>query len=106
MSKARVAVLKVVTNELTLTEAAERYGFSRPHLHRLLARYREDDIQAVEPRSRRPHHPGNATSTELQRLIIELRLKLTSAGRDAADLRQALLAQHTKNPRPMAGGLP
>ena len=36
MSKARVAVLKVVTKELTVTAAAQ-YGYSRQHLHRLLA---------------------------------------------------------------------
>ncbi|GAA4818362.1 integrase core domain-containing protein [Nocardioides caeni] len=78
MSKARVAVLKVVTNELTVTDAAERYGFSRRHLH-----------------------PGNATSTELRELIIELRLKLTSAGLDAGPVTIAWhLAQAGHTPPP------
>jgi len=39
MSKSRVAVLKVITKELTVTAAAAKYGYSRQHLHRLLARY-------------------------------------------------------------------
>jgi len=83
MSKARVAVLKVVSKELSVTTAAEQYGFSRRHLHRLLARYREGGLDAVEPRSRRPHTSSNATSTQVRELIIELRLKLTAAGLDA-----------------------
>ena len=40
MSKARVAVLKVISKELSVTAAAAEYGYSRQHLHRLLARYR------------------------------------------------------------------
>lgn len=101
MSKARVAVLKVVTNELSVTEAAKRYGFSRRHLHRLLARYREGGIEAVEPRSRRPHHPGNATPIELRELIVDLRLKLTAAGLDAGPVTIAWhLAQADHNPPP------
>ena len=36
MSRARVAVLQVVSKQLSVTEAAAEYGFSRRHLHRLL----------------------------------------------------------------------
>ena len=50
MSKARVAVLKVATAELSVTAAAAEYGYSRQHLHRLLARYRDGGLDAVEPR--------------------------------------------------------
>lgn len=62
MSKAKVAVLKVVTKELSVTAAAARYGYSRQHLHRLLARYHEAGLEAVEPRSRRPDSNSNATT--------------------------------------------
>ncbi len=86
MSKARVAVLKVITKELSVTAAAAQYGLSRRHLHRLLARYREGGIDAVDPRSRRPHVPGNATSDDVRELIVELRLNLTAAGLDAGPL--------------------
>ena len=41
MSKHRVAVLKVVSAQLSVTAAAAEYGISRGHLHRLLRRYRE-----------------------------------------------------------------
>lgn len=37
MSRARVAVLKVVSRQLSATDAAAEYGYSRRHLHRLLA---------------------------------------------------------------------
>lgn len=83
MSKARVAVLKVVTKELSVTAAAEQYGYSRRHLHRLLARYHEGGLDAVDPRSRRPRRPGNATSTQVRDLVVQLRLQLVKDGLDA-----------------------
>ena len=61
MSKARVAVLKVITKELTITAAAEQYGYSRRHLHRLLARYRTGGLDAVEPQPRRPQPSPHQT---------------------------------------------
>lgn len=83
MSRARVAVLKVVTNQLSVTAAASEYGYSRRHLHRLLARYRIDGLDAVEPQSRRPHSNPQTTSELVRARIIELRLQLTSDGFDA-----------------------
>ena len=86
MSKARVAVLKVVTKELTVTAAAAKYGYSRQHLHRLLARYREGGLDAVDPRPRRPLTHPHATSDAVRDLIVELRLQLTRDGLDAGPL--------------------
>ena len=83
MSKARVAVLKVVTKELTVTAAAKRYGYSRQHLHRLLARYRTGGLDAVDAQSRRPRSNANATTDEVRALILELRLQLVGEGLDA-----------------------
>jgi transposase InsO family protein len=83
MSQARVAVLKVITNELTVTAAAAKYGYSRQHLHRLLARYRQGGLDAVDPRPRRPRSNPQATSQEVRDLIIGLRLELTKDGLDA-----------------------
>jgi transposase InsO family protein len=83
MSQARVAVLKVVTGQLSVTTAAAQYGYSRQHLHRLLARYREGGLDAVDPRSRRPHGNTNATSPQVRDLSIELRLHLAREGLDA-----------------------
>ena len=83
MSRARVAVLKVITKELTVTAAAIEYGYSRQHLHRLLARYRAGGLEAVEPRSRRPRSNPTTTSKTVQDRIIALRLQLTAQGLDA-----------------------
>ena len=52
MSKHRVAVLKVVSAQLSVTAAAVHHGLSRGHLQRLLRRYREGGLEALEPRSR------------------------------------------------------
>ncbi len=86
MSKARVAVLKVITKQLTVTAAAAEYGYSRRHLTRLIARYRDGGLDAVEPRPRRPRSSPQATSDTVRERIIELRLELTNNGLDAGPL--------------------
>jgi len=83
MSKQRVAVLKVLLKQLTATAAAQQYGMSRRQLHRLLARARADGIDAIEPRSRRPHSSSAATPDSVRARIIELRRQLSGNGDDA-----------------------
>jgi transposase InsO family protein len=83
MSRARVAVLQVVSQQLTVTAAAAEYGISRRHLHRLLARYREGGLDALEPRSRRPKTTPIATTDDVRARVLELRLQLTADGLDA-----------------------
>lgn len=86
MSRARVAVLKVVSKQLTVTAAAAEYGYSRRQLTRLLARYRTGGLDAVEPGSRRPKSNSAATLPAVRERIIELRLHLTKEGWDAGPL--------------------
>src|SRR6185312_9131790 len=69
--------------QLTVAEAAVQYGISRRQLHRLLARYRLDGLDALEPRSRRPRSNPSATPAALRARIIELRQQLTAQGLDA-----------------------
>src|SRR5437667_11437164 len=83
MSRAGVAVLKVVSDQLSVTAAAAEYGFSRRHLHRLLARYREGGMEALEPRSRRPKTTPIATPEHVRERIVELRSQLIAVGSDA-----------------------
>ena len=83
MSHARVAVLQVVSKQLSVTAAAAEYGFSRRHLQRLLARYREGGLDALEPRSRRPKSTPIATPEDVRRRVLELRSQLTCDGLDA-----------------------
>lgn len=86
MSKARVVVLEIVSGHLTVTEAARTYRLSRQHIYRLLARYRDGGIDAVDPRSRRPHSNANATAPTVIDAIVTLREQLTAAGLDAGPL--------------------
>jgi len=83
MSKNRVAVLKVVSKQLSVTAAAAEYGISRGHLHRLLRRYREGGLDALEPRSRRPRTSPGRTPDAVRARIIALRTELTARGLDA-----------------------
>jgi transposase InsO family protein len=83
MSRARVAVLQIVSKQLSVTAAAAEYGISRRHLHRLLARYRQGGLEALEPRSRRPKTTPIATPGPVRKRVIELRQQLTAEGLDA-----------------------
>jgi transposase InsO family protein len=83
MSRARVAVLQIVSNRLSVTAAAAEYGISRRHLHRLLVRYREGGLDALEPRSRRPKTTPIATPETVRQRVIELRQHLAAQGLDA-----------------------
>ncbi|MBN9151531.1 MAG: helix-turn-helix domain-containing protein, partial [Micrococcales bacterium] len=55
MSRARVIVLSVTQQGMSVAAAAARFGVSRQHVYVLLARYRQAGIDAVEPRSWRPN---------------------------------------------------
>src|SRR3954470_5861886 len=83
MSRARVAVLQVVSKQLSVTAAAAEYGISRRHLHRLLSRYREGGLDALQPRSRRPKTTPIATAQDVRARVLELRVQLTADGLDA-----------------------
>jgi transposase InsO family protein len=83
MSKHRVAVLKVVSAQLSVTAAAAEYGFSRQHLQRLLRRYRDGGLEALEPRSRRPHSSPVRTPEAVRERIVAVRTELTARGLDA-----------------------
>ncbi|MGY5319959.1 helix-turn-helix domain-containing protein, partial [Neomicrococcus lactis] len=83
MSKHRVIVLKIVAKQLTFTDTAREYGLSRRQIYRLLARYKQEGLEAVEPRSRRPRSNPAATPEIVRARILSLRQKLTGEGLDA-----------------------
>jgi transposase InsO family protein len=83
MSRARVAVIKVASGQLSVTAAAAEYGYSRRHLHRLLIRFRDGGLNALEPRSRAPRTNPARTSQEICERVIELRTRLIADGLDA-----------------------
>ena len=83
LSKHRVAVLKVVSKQLSIIAAAAAYGMSRQHLHRLLRRYRDGGLDALEPRSRRPRSNPGRTPDAVRARIVVLRTELAARGLDA-----------------------
>jgi transposase InsO family protein len=82
-NKHQVAVLQIVSGQLSVAEAARRHGINRQHLHRLLARFRADGLDGLAPRSRRPRSNPAATSDDVRDRILDLRRTLTAAGHDA-----------------------
>jgi len=100
MSKHRVAVLKVVTNQLSVTAAAAEYGFGRQHLQRLLRRYRDGGLEALEPRSRRPRSSPGRTPEPVRERIVALRTELTARGLDAGPVTIAWHLEREGRPVP------
>ncbi|WP_232317982.1 IS481 family transposase [Neomicrococcus aestuarii] len=83
MSKHRVIVLKIVAKQLTVTDAAREYGLSGRQIYRLLARYKQEGLEAVEPRSRKPRSNPAATPEIVRARILSWRQKLSGEGLDA-----------------------
>lgn len=83
MSKARVVVLQVTSGHLSVTKAAAVYGLSRQHIYRLLARYHQGGLDAVDPRSRRPASNPRAVSDEVIAAVVLTRKQLVADGLDA-----------------------
>jgi transposase InsO family protein len=75
-----------MSKQATAGEAAAEIGISRRHLQRLLARYREGGLEALESRSRRPRTNPNQTSERVRRRVIDLRVELRGEGLDAGPL--------------------
>jgi transposase InsO family protein len=100
MSKHRVAVLKVVSKQLSVTAAAAAYGISRQQLTRLVRRYRDGGLEALEPRPRRPlSNPGHTPDATRAR-IVALRLELTAHGLDAGPVTIAWHLERDGHPVP------
>lgn len=83
MSKTRLVITAVVTENRPVREVAVEYGVSRSWLYELLARYKREGEAIFEPRSRRPKTTPTAIPPEAIELIVELREKLVATGLDA-----------------------
>ncbi len=75
-------MLSVVNGHLSKAEAARRYGMSWRWVHILVTRYQSGGMDAIEPRSRRPHTNRRATSEPVRARIVELRQQLEQDGLD------------------------
>jgi transposase InsO family protein len=83
MDLGRFLVEAVVVNGASPNQLARSHPISRSWLFRLLARYKQGGLSAVEPRSRRPKSSPTRTPAEVQQAIVELRQELVTLGVDA-----------------------
>lgn len=65
----RVSAVKSVNDGVSVTEVARQYGVSRQAVYDWLARAK-DGPQALEDRSRRPHHSPRRTAEEIERRLL------------------------------------
>lgn len=65
---------------------ARLYGLSRQHVYRLVNRYHDGGLDAVDPHSRRPASNPRAISDEVINAIVKLRQQLITDGLDAGPL--------------------
>ncbi|WP_300345778.1 DDE-type integrase/transposase/recombinase [Nesterenkonia sp.] len=82
-SKNRAIVLAVTEAKLPIPDAAQRFEVSTRWIRTLLARYKEGGLDAVQPRSRRPHTSPKATPETVVTKILALRSQLHQSGLDA-----------------------
>jgi transposase-like protein len=61
-NKSKVAVLSVITGQMSVSEVCTRYGVNRSWLYKLLKRYREYGLSDLEPLSKAPLEHGKAVS--------------------------------------------
>ena len=83
MDKAAYLVEAHVREGRSVAELAAQHGVHRSWLYKLLTRYKQGGIEALEPRSRRPRSCPHKTSLEIEQAIVELRQELVLQGHDA-----------------------
>jgi transposase InsO family protein len=79
---ARYLVEAHVLEGRAVSELAAAHGVHRSWIYKLLARYRQGGLDALEPRSRRPHSCKHQTPQEIVHAVIELRNQLAGEGHD------------------------
>src|ERR1700689_1627457 len=88
---ARYLVEAHVLEGRSVSELAAAHGVHRSWIYKLLARYREGGIEALQPRSRRPRSCKHETPEVLVQAILALRNELVADGHDAG---AATIAYH------------
>jgi len=83
MALARYLVEAVVVERRSVSELARSHGVSRFWIYRLLKRFGEGGLPALEPRSRRPKSCSHQSSALVEAEVVRLRRELTDAGFDA-----------------------
>jgi transposase InsO family protein len=98
VDKARYLVEAHVLEGRSVAELAAAHGVHRSWIYKLLARYRDGGVEALEPRSRRPRSCKHQTPAETVGAIVKLRVELAEQGHDAgAETIAYHLAQERKD---------
>ena len=82
MYKARYLVEAHLNEGRTVSELSAMHGVHRSWIYKLLARYREGGLKALEPRSRRPRSCSHQVPFDVQEAVVALRRELKAAGHD------------------------
>ena len=83
MDKTRYLVEAHVLEGRSVSELAAAHGVHRSWIYKLLARYREGGLDALEPRSKRPRSCKHETPRAMVEAIVQLRSELEAQGHDA-----------------------
>lgn len=66
--------------EKPFRQLCQEFGISRPTGYAWLARYQQHGIEGIQERSRRPHNSPRQTAAELERLVVQYRLRYPDWG--------------------------
>ena len=83
MQLSRYVVDAVVLEGRSVREVASAHGISKSWVGEVVRRFRRGGYQAIEPRSRAPHHTPHRVPSTLEDEIVGLRKKLSDDGLDA-----------------------
>jgi len=97
---ARYLVEGHVLEGRSVSELAATHGVHRSWIYKLLARYRDGGVEALQPRSRRPRSCKHETPARIIEAIVRLRRQLRADGHDAG---AATIAYHLAKD---TGGMP
>src|ERR1035438_6771749 len=67
------AVVAVMRDGFTVTEAAQKFAVSRMSIYRWMARYEEGGLEALAEESHRPKNIPNQIPAEIETRIVEMR---------------------------------
>lgn len=80
---ARYVVEAVVREGRSYREVAVAHGVSKSWVAKMVSRYREGGHEALEPRSKAPHHVPHRTGPDVEDAVIRWRKQLIEKGLDA-----------------------
>ena len=83
MDKGRFLVETHLRTGRPIAELAAAHGVHRSWLYKLLARYRREGAEGLEPRSKRPHVSPTKIKDRFEDEIVTIRKQLVDQGLDA-----------------------